>query len=67
MLTYSFDATASTHDLLKVGVVEARMYGSQHAHHRVVIEAEDRDTAALLAAQMVCCTHGICTGIWDRI
>lgn len=67
MVTYSFDTTFSTHDLLKVGITEARLPGSQHRHHRVVVAAEDRDTAALLAAQMVCCTHGICTGIWDRI
>jgi hypothetical protein len=67
MTVYSFDATASTHDLLKLGVTEARMYGSQHTHHRVVVAAEDRDTAALTAAQMVSCTHTMCTGLYDRI
>lgn len=67
MTTFSFDATVSTHDLLKAGVTEARIPGSQHRHHRVVVDAEDRDTAALLAAQMVCCTQGMCTGIFDRV
>jgi hypothetical protein len=66
-VTFSFDATFSTHDLLKTGVTEARIPGSQHQHHRVVVDAEDRDTAALLAAQMVCCTQGTCTGLYDRI
>jgi len=65
---FTFDATVSTHDLLKAGVVEAKMPGSQHRHHRVVVAAEDRDTAALIAAQMVCCVSGgMCTGLYDRI
>ena len=67
MVTFSFDATVSSHDLLKAGVVEARLPGSPHRHHRVVVAAEDRDTAALLACQMVSCTSGICTGLYDRI
>lgn len=68
MTAFSFDATVSTHDLLKAGVTEARLPGSPHRHHRVVVEAEDRDTAALLAAQMVTVTtHAICTGLYDRI
>lgn len=67
MTVYSFDATASTHDLLKCGITEARMHGSQHAHHRVVVAADTRDEAALLAAQMVCCTHTMCTGLYDRL
>lgn len=66
MPVFSFDTTVSTHDLLKAGVTEARLPGSQHRHHRVVVAAEDRDEAALLAAQMVLCT-GICTGVYDRI
>lgn len=52
MTVFSFDVTVSTHDLLKAGVTEARIPGSRHRHHRVVVEAEDRDTAALIAAQM---------------
>jgi len=65
---FTFDATISTHDLLKAGVTEARMPGSQHRHHRVVVAAEDRDAAALIAAQMVCCVSGgMCTGLYDRI
>ena len=67
MTVYSFDATVSSHDLLKAGLTEARLPGSEHRHHRVVVAAGDRDTAALLAAQMVCCTSGICTGLYDRI
>jgi hypothetical protein len=43
------------------------MHGSQHTHHRVVVAAEDRDTAALIAAQMVSATWGMCTGLYDRI
>lgn len=66
-MIYSFDATVSSHDLLKSGVVEARLPGSEHRHHRVVVAAEDRDTAALLACQMVACTSGIPTGLYDRI
>lgn len=67
MTIYSFDATASTHEQLKRGITEARMFGSQHTHHRVVVAAEDRDEAALIAAQIVSCTHTLCTGLFDRI
>lgn len=67
MATYSFDATYSTHDLLKAGVTEARLPGSPHRHHRVVVEAETRDEAALIAAQVVSTCWGMCTGIYDRI
>ena len=42
MTTFSFDATVSTHDLLKAGVTEARLPGSPHRHHRVVVEADTR-------------------------
>lgn len=59
MVTFSFDVAYSTHDLLKAGVVEA-------GWHRVVVAAEDRDEAALLACQMVC-THDMATAIYDRI
>lgn len=67
MTAYSFDATFSTHDLLKAGVTEARIPGSQHHHHRVVVEAETRDEAALVAAQMVSTVFGMCTGLYDRV
>ena len=67
MTVFHFDATFSSHDLLKAGVTEARVPGSPHRHHRVVVAARTRDEAALLAAQMVCCTVGICTGIYDRV
>lgn len=66
METFTFDATASTHDLLKRGVTAGRLYGSRHTHHRIVVAAETRDEAALIAAQMVSC-HAMCTGIYDRI
>lgn len=49
---YSFDVTVSTHDLLKAGVVAARLPGSSERHHRIVVAAESRNEAALLAAQM---------------
>jgi hypothetical protein len=67
MPVFSFDATVSTHDLLKAGVTEARLPGSEHAHHRVVVAANTRDEAALLAAQMVSAVWGMCTGLYDRI
>lgn len=66
-MIWSFDATVSTHDLLKAGVTEARIPGSQHRHHRVVVEAENRDTAALIAAQMASAGQWLCTGLYDRI
>lgn len=68
MTVYSFDATVSSHDLLKRGITEARLPGSPHHHHRIVIEAETRDEAALAAAQMASCIPGaLVTGIYDRI
>ena len=63
---YSFDVTVSTHDLLKVGVTEVRMWGAPASHHRVVVAAGSRDEAALVAAQMASC-RGVCTGVYDRI
>lgn len=68
MTVFAFDATVSSHDLLKAGVTEARLPGSPHHHHRVMVEAESRDEAALIAAQMVSCIPGaVCTGLYDRI
>lgn len=80
MTVYAFDVTCSTHDLLKRGIPEAplgdafpRMYrgdsgGSELTHHRILIEADSRDEAALVAAQMVHTTTGaMVTGLFDRI
>jgi hypothetical protein len=67
MTVFAFDATCSTHDLLKAGVTEARLPGSPHHHHRVVVDADTRDEAALIAAQMVSTCWGMCTGLYDRI
>lgn len=67
MTVWSFDATVSTHYLLKAGVTEARLPGSPHRHHRVVVDADTRDEAALIAAQMVSTCWGMCTGLYDRI
>lgn len=68
MAVFEFDATVSSHDLLKRGVTEARLPGSPRHHHRILVEAPTRDEAALLAAQMASCIpRAICTGIYDRI
>lgn len=58
-MTFSFDVAYSTHDALKAGIVEL-------GWHRVVVEAPDRDEAALVACQMVAFT-GIPTAVYDRI
>lgn len=58
-VTWSFDVEFSTHDALKAGIVEL-------GWHRVVIESDDRDEAALTACQMVA-THHTPTAIYDRI
>lgn len=68
MPVFSFDVTVSTNALLKRGITEARLPGSPHHHHRIVVEAEDRDTAALTACQMAACIPGVMvTGCYDRI
>lgn len=59
MTSWSFDVAFSTHDALKAGVCEL-------GWHRVVVEAPDRDEAALVACQMVSC-HSMATAIYDRI
>jgi len=66
MQIFSFDATISTHDLLKRGITAGRLPGSQHRHHRIVIAAENATDAALLAAQMAS-AHGMVTGLFHRI
>lgn len=63
---YSFDVTVSTHDLLRVGVTAARLYGSPERHHRIVVGADSRNEASLIAAQMAS-HHGMWTGVYDRI
>lgn len=66
MTVWSFDVTVSTHDLLKAGVTAGRFAGAPVNHHRIVVAADTRDEAALIAAQMAAC-HGVCTGVYDRI
>jgi hypothetical protein len=66
MMIYSFDVTVSTHDLLKAGVVTARLPGSPERHHRIVVAADTRNEAALIAAQMTS-WWGVCTGVYDRV
>lgn len=73
-----FDLTVSTSQLLKTGVPEARLgdaiprvyvsdsLGADHTHHRIVVEAPDRDEAALIACQMAAC-WAMPTGLYDRI
>lgn len=58
-MIWSFDVAYSTHAALRVGICELDW-------HRVVIEAPDRDDAALLACQMVM-RHHIPTAVYDRI
>jgi hypothetical protein len=63
----SLDVTVSSHELLKAGITEARLPGSPHHHHRVVVEALDLTEAMLIAAQMASCIPGaICTGTYWR-
>ena len=65
---WSFDVTVSSHVLLRQGVTEHRLFGAEAAHHRVVVSAETRDEAALIAAQMAACIPGaMVTGVYDRI
>lgn len=68
MEVYSFDVTVSSHDLLKRGVVEARLLFSPHHHHRVVVAADDVVDASLAAAQMAACIPGVVvTGTYLRV
>jgi hypothetical protein len=66
MQVFSFDVIVSTHDLLRRGIVAGRLHGSLNHHHRIVVIADDRNEAALIACQMASC-HAMCTGIYDRI
>ena len=67
MTTFSFDVTVSTHDDLKDGIIAKKVHGSQHAHHRIVVCADDPTEAQLIAAQMAHCTSGYVTGAFHRI
>lgn len=65
-MIYSFDVTISSHDLLKRGVTEARLPGSPHHHHRIVVEAENETEGSLIAAQMASCQWMV-TGVYLRV
>lgn len=72
MTVYSIDVTMSSHALLKrrpVGITEARLPGSPHHHHRIVIEASDECEALLIAAQMAHTVFGyaMVTGAYLRV
>lgn len=69
MAVFSIDVTMSSHDLLRRGVTEGRLPGSQHRHHRVVVEASDEVEALLTAAHMAhtCFGHAMVTGTYLRI
>lgn len=60
MTVFAFDVYGSTHDLLKQGVTEPY-------RHRVIVAADNRDEAALVACQMVACRGQIPTLCLDRI
>lgn len=64
--TYAFDVTVSDHDSLKQGVIARHLFGSQHAHHRITVLAEDHTEAFLTAAAMAW-RHGMVTGLYPRI
>lgn len=57
---FSFDVAFSSHDWLKRGVTEFDW-------HRVVVDAPDRDDAALAACQMLAGRNLMPTAIYDRI
>jgi hypothetical protein len=67
-LIFSLDVTVSSHELLWRGITEARLPGSSHHHHRVVIDAPDLVEAMLTAAQMAAHIPGVMvTGTYWRI
>lgn len=68
MTTFSFDVEVSNHDALKEGVTALRLKMSQNTWHRIVVEAETRSEASLLAHGMAAC-HGdvMVMAIYDRI
>lgn len=57
MAVYVFDITVSSHDLLRLGVTEARIpwsgSGDAARFHRVAVEAESWHAAELVAIEMV--------------
>lgn len=64
---FSFDVEVSTREDLTKGVLARRVRGSQHAWHRVVIAADTRNEAALLAVLMASAHGWIVTAVHDRI
>lgn len=55
MAVYAYEVVLSTHDLLKVGVLDAARVG-------VLVEARDEQEGALLACQMAA-AHGMPTDV----
>jgi hypothetical protein len=57
MAVFTFDITVSSHDLLRRGVVEARIpfsgSGDAARFHRVQVEADTWNEAELIAVEMV--------------
>lgn len=64
--SFAFDVTVSTHDLLREGVTEARLYMGEATHHRIVVGADSEAEAFLVAGQMASCQHQ-CTGVYLRV
>lgn len=65
-MVFSFDVQVSTHDALQQGHTAIRLAGSPHTHHRIVVEAQDRTEAALVASWMAG-RRGMVTAVFDRI
>lgn len=68
-MIFSIDVTLSTHNLLRRGITEGRIPGSEHHHHRIVLDAPDPSEAMLTAAQMAHTVfgHAMVTGTYWRI
>lgn len=59
---YVVEVTVSTHDALRVGVVEQPRCPGSPPFHRVVVDADSDRDAVLVAAQMASATSGgMCT------
>ena len=65
-MVFSVDVEVSSHDLLRAGVVAARVRGSQRTWHRVVVDAGTPEDAVLVAAQMAAATCGMPTATYLR-
>jgi hypothetical protein len=59
MSVWSFDVQVASHDQLKAGTVAGWVKGSQHRHHRVVVEAPSFTEAF----QDVACM----AGLWGEV